>query len=88
MSYATEKITHCLEKYISREASAHVVLSVEKRDHIAEVQVHSKGHDVAGKAVTGDLYSAIDKLVETIEAQLRKQKDKQLSHQKHPGAIA
>jgi len=85
MSYAIEKITHCVTKYVGYETNAHVVLSVEKRDHIAEVQVHSKGHDAAGKAVTGDLYSAIDKVTDTVEAQLRKQKDKQLSHQKHQG---
>ena len=85
-AYAEEKITHCLSKYVNSEANVHVVLTVEKRDHIAEVQVHCKSYDASVKSVTGDLYSSIDKVYDTLEAQLRKQKDKLVSHHKHSGA--
>lgn len=63
---------------MNHDTDAQIVLLVEKRDHVAEVIVHSKGHDVTAKATTGDLYSAIDKVVDTIDGQLRKQKERQI----------
>ena len=36
-SYATEKVTHCLRKYINNSADVQIVLSVQKRDHVVEV---------------------------------------------------
>ncbi len=79
-NYAIEKITHCLQKYINGEADAQIILAIEKRDQIAEVRVRSKNHEVDCKAVTADLYAAIDKVVDTVEGQLRKQKEKLRSH--------
>ena len=86
-TYAIEKVTHCLQKYITDTADAQLVLSIEKRDHCAEIKVLSKRYEVAVKAVTDDLYSAIDKLVDTVETQIRKQKERLVSH-KHQGAKA
>ena len=80
--YAIEKILHSLSKYVHDPADVHVILSVEKRDHTAEVNLHSRQYDLSGKASTEDLYSAIDKVVDTVLAQLRKQKGRQLA-QKH-----
>lgn len=78
--YAEEKIVNCLQKYISREADVHVVLSVEKRDHKAEVNITSKGFDLMASGVTEDLYSAIDKMVDVLDTQARKRKEKVTDH--------
>ena len=76
-TYAIEKLSHVLEKYhVSTGVEIEVILSVEKRDHQVEVNSRSLGFDLNLKAVTEDLYSAIDKAVDTLESQLRKQKDK------------
>jgi putative sigma-54 modulation protein len=83
-SYATEKLTHCLQKYVHHESDAHVILSVEKRDHIAEVSVRCNRQDFTSKASTGDLYAAIDKVVDSLGAQLRKQKERQLDQKHQP----
>ncbi|MBP9837870.1 MAG: ribosome-associated translation inhibitor RaiA [Proteobacteria bacterium] len=83
-SHAVEKVGHCVGKYISNSADIHVILSVEKRDHVAEVKVKSKEYDVTAKAVTEDLYSSVDKVIDNIEAQIRKQKDKIKSHKHSP----
>jgi putative sigma-54 modulation protein len=80
--YAQEKLLHCLKKYIKQHADVQIILDVEKRDHIAEVNVASKDFDTTAKATTDDLYSAIDKVVHTIDIQLRRQKGK-LVEQKH-----
>ncbi|MFN8389131.1 MAG: ribosome-associated translation inhibitor RaiA [Bdellovibrionota bacterium] len=86
-AYAIEKVTHCLQKYVSTHADVQIILQIEKRDHQAEVNVHSKDYEVSGHAVTDDLYSAIDKVIDTIETQLRKQKERLRSH-KHAAARA
>jgi putative sigma-54 modulation protein len=83
-SYADEKIGACLQKYLSHPADVNVVLLVEKRDHVAEVIVHSKGHDVTAKAVNVDLYAAIDKVVDLVDAQVRKQKDRIVKNKHQP----
>ena len=72
--YAEEKITNALRKFASAQTDVHVILEVQKRDHLAEVVVRSKKYDVTAKGCTGDLYSAIDKVVDNLEVQLRKQK--------------
>lgn len=74
--YALEKISGCLEKFHLHNVGARVVLSVEKRDHSAEIVLQSGHYDIALKSSTEDLYSAIDKLHDTLLGQLRKQKDK------------
>lgn len=83
-SYAIDKLSHCLRKYLNNrgdiQADVQVILSVEKRDHVAEAIIRAKPFDVTGKAATGDLYSAIDKVVDTVDAQLRKQKERYTDH--------
>lgn len=86
-SYAIEKVKHCAAKYIHGHADLSVVLSVEKRDHMVEVRLKSKDFDITSKSTTEDLYSAIDKVVDTIEAQIRKQKGR-MQTQKHTAARA
>lgn len=85
-TYAEEKLLHAMQKYIHHYTDAHIILSVEKRDHMAEVIVNSKNHDIRAKASTADLYSAIDKLVDNVSTQLRKQKEKITDHKVHQTA--
>ena len=80
--HAIDKLTHCLKRYSVADGTTHIILSVEKRDHTAEVQLHSRLFEVSVKGTTEDLYSAIDRTVELVDKQLRKQKDKLVS-QKH-----
>ena len=85
-SYAQEKVTHCLKKFVTGGAEVQVILSVEKRDHTAEVNVHSKNYNVSGKASTSDLYAAIDKVIDVLDVQLRKQKDRLVTSKHQPPA--
>ena len=78
--YATSKVTHAVEKYIISPANAHVILSVQKRDHSAEVRLNSKRFEIDAEETTEDLYSAIDKMVDNITRQLRKQKERRVNH--------
>jgi ribosome hibernation promoting factor len=74
--YAQEKI-HRLGKYFSRPLEAHVVLAVDSKEcQIAEVELHTHGTIIHGKEQTLDLYSAIDLVMDKIERQIKKRKEK------------
>ncbi|MBI2230230.1 MAG: ribosome-associated translation inhibitor RaiA [Deltaproteobacteria bacterium] len=74
--YAREKI-HRFGKYFSRPLAAHVVLAVESKEcQIAEVELHAHGTIIHGKEQTLDLYSAIDLVMDKIERQIKKRKEK------------
>jgi putative sigma-54 modulation protein len=57
-NYAEEKLNR-IKKYVEDPIEAHVVLSVEKFRHIAEVSINANGLRINGQEETGDLYSAI-----------------------------
>lgn len=84
--YVTEKLGQCLSRYISHHTDVQAVLSVSKRDHIVDVRLHSKGYEASAKAVTTDLYSAIDKVIDSLNAQLRKQKGRVTDRKPDPRA--
>ena len=79
-NYATEKVSHCLKKYVHHDTEAHLILKVEKNRQIAEITFRSDGADFIAKEETADLYSAIDKLIDSTTQQLRKHKDKITKH--------
>jgi putative sigma-54 modulation protein len=73
--YAEDKLSR-IKKYVDGPVDAHVVLKVEKFRHIAEVTIDANGVRINGTEETEDMYSAIDLLSDTIENQLRKNKEK------------
>lgn len=54
----------------------HVILSIEKYRHFAEINLVGKNIDIHGKEETTDMYMAIDKVVDKVEKQLKKRKDR------------
>lgn len=80
-SYSEEKIGR-FEKYISNITEAIVTLSVEKYRHKAEVLLKVNGVLIQAESVTGEVYSAIDEVVEKLEKQVVKYKEKLHSHRK------
>jgi putative sigma-54 modulation protein len=73
--YATEKVVK-VKKYLEDPIECHVVLSVEKHRHAAEVTIVADGFKINGQETTGDMYSAIDIAVDKIEKQIKKHRDK------------
>ncbi len=70
--YAEEKVQR-VRKFLRRPIEAHVILSVEKQRHIAEVQVTANRLNINATEQTGDLYSAIDLAMSKVERQVKKQ---------------
>jgi putative sigma-54 modulation protein len=73
--YALKRLSK-LDKYIDRTAEAHVVFSVEKRRHKAEITLTADGTVINAEEITDDLYAAIDMVMDKLERQLKKYKGK------------
>jgi putative sigma-54 modulation protein len=74
-NYVSEKLDR-LDKYLYNPAEASVVLSVEKFRHICEVNIVGDRLNINGKEETNDMYSAIDMVLDKLEAQIKKSKQK------------
>ncbi|NIO17752.1 MAG: ribosome-associated translation inhibitor RaiA [Deltaproteobacteria bacterium] len=77
--YAVDKITK-LDKVINNPFDASVILSVKKYRHIAEVLLTAKGISVKAIEETDDLFSAIDLVVDKVEKQVKKFREKRKEH--------
>ena len=69
-----------LERHYDRITNVHVILRVEKQGQKAEATVRIQGGDVFAEAESEDLYAAIDSLVDKLDRQLIKQKEKMKDH--------
>ena len=69
--YAEEKISK-INKYLDSPLEAHIVLTVEKFRHQADVAVSVNGTLIKGVEETGDMYSAIDQVMDKIEKQVKR----------------
>lgn len=77
--YVKTKISR-IEKYYDKIVEPHVILSIEKLNHIAEITVRIHGKDLHSSTSHENLYAAIDLLADKIERQVRKTKDRAQSH--------
>ncbi|MCX5719267.1 MAG: ribosome-associated translation inhibitor RaiA [Nitrospirae bacterium] len=83
-NYAEEKIQK-FDRYISNISEAIVTLSLEKYRHKAEVLLKVNGVLIQAEGITGEIYSSIDNVVEKLERQIKKYKEKLVSHRKSEG---
>lgn len=83
-SYAQERITR-LEKYVDRPMEGQVTLSVQKFRHIVEVVLNADGIRITGDESHEDMYAAIDLVVDKIERQVKKYRQKIRKHKPAPG---
>ncbi|GIX31868.1 MAG: ribosomal subunit interface protein [Porticoccaceae bacterium] len=78
--YVTSKLSR-LEKHFDRITSTHVILSVDnKLTQKAEAKIHVSGGELFADATHEDLYAAIDSLVDKLDRQLIKYKEKLRGH--------
>jgi putative sigma-54 modulation protein len=77
--HAEEKLQR-LKKYLHRPVDAHVILSVAKERHTAEVTLNADHESMFAKEVTHDLYSAIDLAVSKLEHQAQRVKERREDH--------
>ena len=74
-TYAEDKISK-INKYLDSPIEAHVVLTVEKFRHQADVTLSVNGTRIKAVEETGDMYSAIDQVMDKIEKQVKRHLEK------------
>jgi putative sigma-54 modulation protein len=74
-AYIKEKLER-FDRLLDNPAEASVVLSVEKFRHIAEINIIGDRLNLIGKEEINDMYSAIDMVLDKLEKQLKKGKQK------------
>lgn len=74
-SYVTERLKK-LKRYLDGPLEAHVVLGLEKFRHLADVSINSNGRMIKGREENADMYAAIDLVMDKIDMQLKRHRDK------------
>jgi len=65
-----------LEKLLDGPLEAHVVLAIEKHRHLAEIKIKGRNALLSGQQETEDLYASIGAVVDKLERQALKHKEK------------
>lgn len=84
--YVSEKMNK-LERHFDQVTDIHVILSVEKLRQQAEATIDLTGTKIHAEAENADMYAAIDALVDKLDRQVIKHKEKLRDHHKR-GRIA
>lgn len=73
--YVTNKLDK-LERHFDHISNVQVTLSVEKLRQKAEATLHISGADIHATAEQQDMYAAIDMLIDKLDRQILKHKEK------------
>ena len=65
-----------LERHFDHISNVHVILNVEKLNQKAEATVHLSGAEVFASSENTDMYAAIDSMVDKLDRQVIKHKEK------------
>jgi putative sigma-54 modulation protein len=76
-----------LERHFDHVTEVHVVLGVEKLRHKAEATMHISGGTLFADSIEEDMYAAIDGLVDKLDRQVKKHKEKLTDHHRSEGSI-
>ncbi len=69
-----------LERHFDHITNVHVILNVEKKNQKAEATVHLNGGEIFADSVHDDMYAAIDGLIDKLDRQVIKHKEKMKKH--------
>ncbi len=72
-------VTHKLERinrHFEHVIEVNVVMTVEKLDQRVEANVHLSGKDIHVQAHQGDMYAAIDELIDKLDRQVMRHKER------------
>jgi len=78
-AYVTEKMQK-LVRHFDQVISIHVILNVEKLQHLAEATVNAGGRTLFATESASDMYASIDGLIDKLDKQVRRHKDRITNH--------
>lgn len=76
-----------LERHFDNMTNVHVILAVEKERRIAEATVNVNRGSLFADAQNEDMYAAIDSLVDKLDRQVKKHKEKLNDHRPGEGGL-
>lgn len=77
--YVSTKLAR-LERHFDQLTDIHCVLTVEKLEHKAEATIHLGGGTIHAEQTEQNMYAAIDILVDKLDRQVKKHKEKLTDH--------
>ena len=69
-----------IERHFEHVVNVHVVLSVEKQRHKAEATIQITDNNIHAICEHEDMYAAIDLLIDKLDRQIKKHKEKLTNH--------
>ncbi len=69
-----------LERHFDHINNVHVILNIEKLSQKAEATLHVNGGEIFANSEHTDMYAAIDGLIDKLDRQVIKHKEKLLRH--------
>lgn len=79
-AYVTEKMQK-LTRHFDQVNSINVILNVEKLQQQAEATVNAGGRTIFATETAMDMYASIDGLIDKLDRQVRRYKDRITNHQ-------
>lgn len=84
-NYVASKMAR-IERHFDHLIEADVVLAVEKLRHSAQATMNVRGNTLHAEASDDDMYTAINAMVDKLDRQTRRHKDKAGGHRKRETA--
>ncbi len=86
--YVTTKLTR-ITRHFDQVIDVNVIVSVDKLKRKIEANVHLRGKDIFVECHDADMYAAIDALVDKLDRQIIKHKEKNFEHRggREPGRV-
>lgn len=78
-AYATEKIQR-ISRHFDQVISISLILNVEKLQKTAEGTINTSGRTLFATETDMDMYAAIDGLMDKLDKQVRRHKDRKSAH--------
>ena len=73
--HTTSKLER-LERLVDSSVEARVTFTVEKYRHEADVSIRTAGYSFVVTKQTDDMYSAVDRVIDTLERKIRRHKER------------
>lgn len=84
--YVDEKFQR-LERHFDHVVDVHVILTVEKKTRKAEATMVVSGARLFAESTATEMYAAIDLLVDKLDRQVVKHKEKRSDHHREQGRV-
>lgn len=84
--YVEEKMSR-VTRHFDQVIDVSVILSVEKLNNKAEVNLHVPGRDIYVESIDADMYAAIDALADKLDRQVLKHKEKSGNVHRESGGV-